>query len=36
MLNTSEIVHDIYDVMTSLLKFSLAKEDAMTSGRRVL
>jgi hypothetical protein len=23
MLNTSEVVHDIYDVMTSLLKFSL-------------
>ena len=23
MLNTSEVVHDIYDVMTSLLKFRL-------------
>lgn len=36
MLNKSEVVHDIYDVMTSLLKFSLVEEDATTSGRRVL
>lgn len=36
MLNTSEVVHDIYDVMTSLLKFSLVEQDATTSGRRVL
>jgi len=36
MLNTSEVVHDIYDVMTSLLKFSLKKEDAKSGRRRVM
>ena len=33
MLNTSELVKDIYDVMTSLVTFSVRKEDA-TSGKR--
>ena len=36
MLNTSEIVRNIYDVMTSLLKFSLMKEEPTKFGRRVL
>jgi hypothetical protein len=35
-LNSSEVVHDIYDVMTSLLTFSLRKEDATSERRRAL